>query len=63
MCKEAIGRNRGDTFLFDKAQNVQTQGGTLVETNTIPQTQFTMNQGTAVIAEYGKVRQVRKGDL
>lgn len=51
--KEAIGKNRGDTFLFDKTQNVQTQGGTLVETNTIPETQFTINQGTAIITEYG----------
>lgn len=51
--KEAIGKNRGDTFLFDKTQNVQTQGGVLVETNTIPETQFITNQGTCVITEYG----------
>jgi N4-gp56 family major capsid protein len=51
--KEAIGKNRGDTFLFDKMQNVVTQGGTLVETNTIPETQFVTNQGTCVITEYG----------
>lgn len=51
--KEAIGKNRGDTFLFDKTQNVQTQGGVLVETNTIPETQFVTNQGTCVITEYG----------
>lgn len=51
--KEAIGKNRGDTFLFDKTQNVQTQGGVLIETNTIPETQFVTNQGTCVITEYG----------
>lgn len=51
--KEAIGKNRGDTFLFDKMQNVQTQGGVLIETNTIPETQFVTNQGTCVITEYG----------
>ncbi len=51
--KEAIGKNRGDTFLFDKMQNVATQGGVLVETNTIPETQFVTNQGTCVITEYG----------
>ena len=51
--KEAIGKQRGDTFLFDKSQNVQTQGGILVETNTIPETQFVTNQGTCVITEYG----------
>jgi N4-gp56 family major capsid protein len=51
--KEQIGKNRGDTWLFDKTGNVQTQGGTLVETNTIPETQFVTNQGTGTIAEYG----------
>jgi N4-gp56 family major capsid protein len=51
--KEAIGRKRGDTWLFDKTGNVQTQGGTLVETSTIPETQFVTNQGTGTITEYG----------
>jgi len=51
--KEAIGKNRGDTWLFDKAGNVATQGGTLVETATIPETQFVTNQGTGTITEYG----------
>lgn len=51
--KEAIGKNRGDTWLFDKISNVATQGGTLVETNTIPQTNYTINQGTGKIVEYG----------
>lgn len=51
--KEAIGKNRGDTFLFDKAGNVATQGGTLVETNTIPETQFVTAQGTGSITEFG----------
>ena len=51
--KEAIGRQKGDTFLFDKSQNVASQGGVLVETNTIPETQFVTNQGTCVIVEYG----------
>lgn len=52
-CKEAIGKQRGDTWLFDKAGNVATQGGTLVETNTIPETNFVTNQGTGQIFEYG----------
>jgi N4-gp56 family major capsid protein len=51
--KEAIGKKRGDTFNFDKAGNVATQGGTLVETATIPETQYVTNQGTATITEYG----------
>jgi N4-gp56 family major capsid protein len=51
--KEQIGKGRGDTYLFDKAGNVATQGGTLVETSTIPETQFVTNQGTGTITEYG----------
>lgn len=51
--KEAIGKKRGDTWLFDKTGNVQTPGGTLIETNTIPETQFVTNQGTGTITEYG----------
>lgn len=51
--REEIGKNSGDTFLFDKTSNVSTQGGTLVETATIPQTNFTVNQGTGKITEYG----------
>ncbi len=51
--REAIGKGRGDTFYFDKSQNVQTQGGTLLETATIPETQFLTNQGTCSITEYG----------
>jgi N4-gp56 family major capsid protein len=51
--KEAIGLGKGDTFLFDKTGNVQTAGGVLTETNTIPETQFVTNQGTATINEYG----------
>lgn len=41
------------TQRFDKAGNVATQGGTLIETNTIPETQFVTNQGTGTITEYG----------
>ena len=50
---EAIGKGRGDTWLFNKRGNVATQGGTLVETNTIPETNFVTNQGTGAITEYG----------
>lgn len=51
--REAIGKNRGESFLFDKSGNIASQGGTLVETNTIPQSQYATTQGTAVITEYG----------
>lgn len=50
---EGIGLKRGDTFLYDKRQNVAAQGGTLVETQTIPETNFVTNQGTGTVTEYG----------
>ncbi len=51
--REAVGLGRGDTWLFDKRKNVNTQGGTLIETNTIPETEFTVVQGSGTITEYG----------
>jgi N4-gp56 family major capsid protein len=51
--KEAMGKGRGDTWLYDKSGNIATQGGTLVETSTIPETQFVTNQGTGTIYEWG----------
>jgi N4-gp56 family major capsid protein len=50
---EQVGKGRGDTWNFDKSGNVATQGGTLVETNTIPETNYVTNQGTGTITEYG----------
>lgn len=50
---EAIGKKRGDTFHWDLAGNVVTQGGTLTETSTIPETEFNTQQGTATVGEYG----------
>jgi len=50
----AVGRNRDDTFLFDKISNITTAGGTLVETATIPKRNYTITQGTLSITEYGK---------
>src|SRR3990172_4932124 len=51
--KENMGKGRGETWLFDKRGNVATQGGTLIETNTVPETQFVTSQGTGTITEYG----------
>lgn len=51
--REELGKKAGDTWYFDKAGNVATQGGTLVETDTIPETQFVTNQGTGSVTEYG----------
>jgi N4-gp56 family major capsid protein len=51
--KEQVGKKRGDTWLFDKSGDVATQGGTLVETATIPETNYVTNQGTGTITEFG----------
>ena len=47
------GRKKGDTFTWDVVSNVATQGGVLTETNTMPESQFTITQGTLTITEAG----------
>lgn len=47
------GKNKGETFTWDVVSNVATQGGSLTETNTMPETNFTITQGTLTITEYG----------
>jgi N4-gp56 family major capsid protein len=51
--KDAAGKNKGESFTWDTVSNVAVQGGTLVETNTMPETQFTITQGTLTINELG----------
>jgi len=51
--REALGKNKNDTIYFDKFSNINTAGGTLVETDTIPEHAFTMERGTIVVTEYG----------
>ena len=48
------GKGKGQTFTWDVVSNVATAGGTLVETNTMPETQFTITQATLTINEYGR---------
>lgn len=48
-----VDKGKGATFNWDVVSNVATQGGTLVETNTMPETNFTITQGTLTITEYG----------
>jgi hypothetical protein len=43
------GKSKGETYHWNVYKNVATQGGTLVETNTMPETQFTITQGTLTI--------------
>jgi len=51
--KDAAGKHKGQAFHWDVYKDVQTQGGTLVETNTMPESNFTIVQGTLTITEYG----------
>ncbi len=48
-----VSKGKGSTFTWDIISNVATQGGTLVETNTMPETNFTITQGTLTITEAG----------
>lgn len=47
------GKGKGDTFHWNVYSDVATQGTTLVETSTMPETNFTITQGTMTITEYG----------
>jgi len=51
--QNAIGKHVGQTFTWDIISNVVTQGATLVETNTMPETNFTITQGTLTVTEAG----------
>jgi hypothetical protein len=51
--KDAVGKQKGNTYTWDIVQDVATAGGTLVETNTMPETNFTIIQGTLTVTEYG----------
>jgi len=51
--KNAVGKNAGQTFHWNVYSKVATKGTVLVETNTMPQTNFTVTQGTMTITEYG----------
>ena len=47
------GKKKGDTFTWDVFSDVSTAGAVLVETNTMPETNFTITQGTLTITEAG----------
>lgn len=44
---------KGDTFHWNVYSDVTTQGTTLTETSTMPETNFTITQGTLTVTEYG----------
>ena len=47
------GKKKGDLFTWDRFSKVATAGGILTETNTMPETNFTIQQGTLTITELG----------
>jgi hypothetical protein len=52
---EHQGRHKGATFHWNVYSDVATAGTTLTETNTMPETNFTITQGTLTIGEYGEL--------
>lgn len=50
---ENLGKNKGDTAVFPKQLRIDTRGGTLVETATMPKNKIKFTTGTAVVAEWG----------
>jgi len=47
------GRKKGDVYTWDVFSDVSAAGGVLTETNTMPETNFTIVQGTLTITEAG----------
>lgn len=47
------GTKKGDTYHWNVYQDIATQGTTLVETTTMPESNFTITQGTLTITEFG----------
>jgi N4-gp56 family major capsid protein len=47
------GKKKGDSFHWNRYSDVQAQGTTLVETTTMPETNFVITQGTMTITEGG----------
>ena len=52
--RDAGGKNKGETFTWDIVNNVAATGGTLTETNTMPETNFTIAQATLTMTEAGQ---------
>ena len=49
----AAGKGKGEKVLFNKISNLASSGGTLSETSTIPKTNYTIQQGSLTVAEWG----------
>lgn len=51
--ENAVGKGKGATFNWDIYSDVATQGGSLAEGSAMPETNFTITQGSMTIGEYG----------
>lgn len=51
--REAFGKGKGEQFAWNIYSDVATQGGTLNETDTMPETNYSITQQTLVVTEYG----------
>ncbi len=51
--KEAVGLHKGQIFTWNVYSDLAQAGTTLVETSTMPKTNFTITQGTMTMLEYG----------
>ena len=53
--KEDLGKKTGDTLYFDKTLKIDTKGGTLVETATIPENKWKVVKDSVVVTEIGRI--------
>lgn len=51
--KEDLGKKSGDTVFFDKTLKIDTKGGTLAETATIPENKWKVVKDSVVVTEIG----------
>jgi N4-gp56 family major capsid protein len=51
--REAFGLGKGDTFNWNVYSDVATAGGSLDETEVMPETNFTIEQNSLTVTEYG----------
>lgn len=52
---EGLGRQTGDTIYFEKILRINTRGGTLAETNTVPANLVKVIKDSCVVSEWGKL--------
>jgi N4-gp56 family major capsid protein len=50
---EGLGRQSGDTIYFDKILRINTKGGTLAETSTVPSNLVKVQKDSVTVAEWG----------